>query len=233
MAEANWTFMTGSVGTGVTRRGVTSGTVKPNGGGTYVFGFNTVSATAGSVALYTSQGAFVPNGSGGVITAAICRGPSASPTQYSNYLFIGAQGTGLSDNAYMLGLSDNNPSSLVLRKGTIASGIVDGEEGDAGIIRKSADTFTEGTWLHVRLDMIVNPSGDVILKVWQSDLNANAVTSPVWVGVDGMDDFVDDALGINSLSPPYTSGYMGFGFQHAALSRRAFVDHMTCARQTV
>ena len=223
--------MTGSVGTGITRRGVTSGTVKPAGGGTYVFGFNTVSATAGSVALYTSQGAFVPVASGGIITTAFCRGPSASPTQYSHYVFIGAQGTGLSDNAYMLGLSDNNPSSLVLRKGTIASGLVDGEEGDAGIIRKSADTFTEGTWLHVRLDMIVNPSGDVILKVWQSDLSVNDVDAPVWAGVDGMDDFVDDALGINSGTAPYVSGYMGFGFQSAALSRRAFFDQITCARQ--
>lgn len=231
MAESNWTFLTGVLSGGVVRRGVTSGITKPNGGGTYVFGFNSVSATSGTVALYTAQANFIPTAKGGSITAAIRRGTSASPTGSSCYIFIGAQGTNVSDNAYMLGLSDNQPSSIVLRKGALSSGIVDGEEGDEGILRVAADTVSDGTWVHLRLDMIANPSGDVILKVWQNDLDAHTVALPTWEAVPGMDDYIDDALGVNSGSAPYATGYMGFGFQSAGISRRAYFDHITCARQ--
>lgn len=231
MAESNWTFLTGVLSAGVVRRGVTAGITKPAGGGNYVFGFNSVAATSGTVALYTSQANFIPAAKGGSITAAIRRGTSASPTGSSCYIFIGGQGTSITDTAYMLGLSDNQPSSIVLRKGTLSSGIVDGEEGDEGILRVAADTVDDGTWVHLRLDMIANPSGDVILKVWQNDLGANDVTSPVWEAVAGMDDYIDDALGVNSGSAPYTTGYMGIGFQSAGISRRAYFDHITCARQ--
>lgn len=231
MAEANWSLMTGGLSTGVVRRGVTAGTTPPNGGGTYTFGFNSVAATAGSVALYTAQANFIPAASGGSITAALRRGPSASPTAYSSWLFIGAQGTALSDNAYMLGFSDNNPSTITLRKGALSEGIVDGEEGDEGILRRGTTSYDEGVWVHLRLDMIVNPSGDTILAVWENDLDSDDVTTPTWTAVAGMDDFIDDTLGVNSGSAPFASGYMGYGFQVEGLSRRAYFDHITCARQ--
>ncbi len=237
MAEANWTVMGSSLNNSNVRKGVTAGQTPPNGGGSFVHGFNSVSATAGAVALYTNQGSFIPAAKGGSVRAAIRRGPSGSPSGCSPFIFIGAQGTSVSDNAYMLGLSDSNPSSLVLRKGLISAGIVDGEVGDSGILAKSVDSFTEGTWVHVRLDMIVNPSGDVVLRVYQNDLDVNAVTAPLWALVDGMDAetnnaaFIDDSLGINSGSLPYASGYMGFGFQVDGLARRSFFDHIECIRQ--
>lgn len=230
--------MGSSLSLGNVKRGVTAGTAKPNGGGTFVHGFNSVSNTAGSVALYTNQASFIPTAKGGSIRAAICRGPSASPSGCSPFIFIGAQGTSVSDNAYMLGLSDNDPSALVLRKGLISAGIVDGEVGDSGILAKSSDSFAEGTWLHVRLDMIVNPSGDVVLRAYTNDLGVNVVTSPLWDAVEGLDAadegaaFIDDVLGINSGSAPYSGGYMGFGFQVNGLSRRSFFDQIVCTRQT-
>lgn len=237
MGEANWTVLGSSVSIGNVRRGVTAGSTKPNGGGTYVYGFNSVAAVAGTVGLYTNQANFIPTAEGGSIRAAVMRGPSASPTGFSPFLFIGGQGTSISDNAYMLGLSDASPSTLVLRKGALSEGIVDGELGDDGILAKSTDTFDEGTWYHFRFDMIVNPSGDVVLRVYQNDLGANAVTAPVWALVDGLDAedenaaFIDDALGVNSGSLPYSSGYMGYGFQVDGLSRRSYFDHVECLRQ--
>lgn len=237
MAEANWTVLGSSLSLGNVKRGVTAGSTKPNGGGTYVYGFNSVSATAGAVGLYTNQANFIPTAKGGSLRAAIMRGPSASPTGFSPFLFIGGQGTSVSDNAYMLGLSDAAPTSLVLRKGSIAQGIVDGETGDEGILAKSTGTYDEGTWYHFRLDMIVNPSGDVVLRVYQNNLGANAVTAPVWAAVDGLDGatdgaaFVDDSLGVNSGSLPFATGYMGFGFQVEGLSRRSYFDHIEALRQ--
>lgn len=237
MAEANWTVLGSSLAIGNVRRGVTAGATKPNGGGTYVYGFNSVAAVTGTVGLYTNQANFIPTAKGGSIRAAIRRGPSASPTGFSPFLFIGAQGTSVSDNAYMLGLSDAAPSALVLRKGAISEGIVDGDLGDEGILAKSTGAFDEGDWLHFRLDMIVNPSGDVVLRVYQNDLTANTVAAPVWAAVDGLDAedegaaFIDDALGVNSGSLPFATGYVGFGFQLDGLSRRSYFDHIECYRQ--
>lgn len=237
MAEANWTVLGSSVALGNVRRGVTAGTTPPSGGGTYVYGFNSVAAVTGTVGLYTNQANFIPTAKGGSIRAAVRRGTSASPTGFSPFLYVGLQGTSISDNGYMLGLSDAAPANLVLRKGALSEGIVDGETGDEGILAKSTDTFDEGTWYHLRLDMIVNPSGDVILRVYQNDLTANAVSAPVWAAVDGMDAetdgaaFVDDALGVNSGSLPFATGYMGYGFQVDGLSRRSYFDHIECLRQ--
>lgn len=237
MAEANWTVLGSSLNISNVRRGVTAGTTPPSGGGTFVYGFNSASATAGTVGLYTNQANFIPTAKGGSIRAAIRRGTSASPTGFSPFLFIGLQGASVSDNAYMLGLSDAAPSTLVLRKGALSEGIVDGEVGDSGILAQSTDTFDEGTWYHFRLDMIVNPSGDVILRVYQNILADNAVTAPVWAALDGLDAetdgaaFIDDALGVNSGSVPFAAGYMGFGFQVDGLSRRSYFDHIESYRQ--
>ena len=238
MAEANWNIMGGSLTSGNVKRGVTAGVDKPSGGGNYVYGFNSVNASPGSVALYTSQASFVPTAKGGSVRAAVRRGPSASPSGCSCYVFIGAQGASTADNGYMLGLSDSDPSALMLRKGLISAGIVDGDIGDSGILAKSTATWAEGTWLHIRLDQIVNPSGDVVLRVYMNDLDVNAVNSPLWEAVEGLTAaaegaaFIDDSLGINSGSSPFAAGYIGYGFQVSGLSRRAFIDHVAISRQT-
>lgn len=231
MAEADWSFLTGGLGVGVVDRGVTSGMTPPNGGGSFVYGFNSLATTAGSVGLYTNQANFIPMAKGGSVRGAVKRGASAATTNFSPFLFIGMQGTAVSDLCYMLGLQDTEPYHIVLRKGQMSGGIPEGAPGTLGILRRSTATFSPDTWHHLRLDMVVNVSGDVYLKCFANDLTANAVTAPSWAAIAGMDDFVDDSLGINSGSAPYTSGRVGFGFVSSDISRRAFVDHLQCLRQ--
>jgi hypothetical protein len=83
----------------------------------------------------------------------------------------------------------------------------------------------------LRLDWVVNPGGDIILKVYENDLDTNPVDAPVWEAITGMDDFVDDALGINSGSLPYTSGRWGKGFTFSDANRRAAVDQLVVENQ--
>jgi hypothetical protein len=90
-----------------------------------------------------------------------------------------------------------------------------------------------GTWLHLRLDVIVNSNGDVVLQVLQNDLVAHPLgTPPNWQPVAGMATFIDDATAINSGSQPLTSGRGGFGVTVNDVTRRAFFDHLELQRQT-
>lgn len=233
MAESNWTELTNSLAAPSLARGVTHGIARPPGGGNFCYGWNSRDTAQGVHGLFTNQVDFAPMAKGGSVRGAIQRGISGGPLNFSVMFFIGLQGTLVSDLAYLLGLSDADPHHIILRKGSPASGVPDDAPGSSGVLRRSADTFAPGTWLHLRLDMIANPSGDVILKVFQNDLTVPgaSVVTPDWKGIPGMDDFVDDALGINSGSPPYTSGRAGFAFFKKDVTRRGFVDHVEIMRQ--
>lgn len=234
MASSDWGVLANSLSTGVVDRGVTAGMAPPNGGGSFVYGFNSLSNTAGAVGLYTAQVNFSPMAKGGRISGAMKRGQSGGPTNFSPFLFIGAQAADTTANAYMLGLSDEEPSVIELRKGALVGGLPAGAvtvPPTNGILRRSTSSFANNTYVHLRLDMVVNVNGDVILKVFQNDLAANSVAAPVWTAVPGIADFIDDALGVNSGSAAYTSGYAGFGFQTKDITRRAFFDQLEIARQ--
>jgi hypothetical protein len=101
----------------------------------------------------------------------------------------------------------------------------------AGLLAQSSTSYLQGEWLHLRLDAIVNLNDDVILNAYYSDLDANDVTSPVWQVIPGISQFIDDHLGINSGSQPYTSGRMGFAFQLTEITRRGYFDHAEVIRQ--
>lgn len=249
MAQADWTELTNNIPIASLDRGVTTGIVRPNGGGSFVYGFNSLDTTAGIAALYTNQVNFAPTAAnkGGSIRGAIQRGVSAAPINYSPFFFLLAQGITVNDNAYMLGLQDDSPYRICLRKGSMFNGVPAGSAVSPpvnGILRVSTATYNPGVYHHLRLDAVVNLNGDVILKAYYSDLTANLVTAPVWQAIPGLEDqnlvashgsgtcFVDDALEINSGSAPYTAGYMGFGFQTTNISRRAFFDQIECSRQT-
>lgn len=242
MAEADWTFLTGSLPGNEVARGATAGIAVPNGGGVFTYGMNSVEIVDGVVALHTNQVDFVPMAKGGSVRGAVKRGVSGAPIGFAPFLFIGLGGTGVTDSAYLLGLGDGDPHRIVLRKGALTGGLPDSIVAPAvspNILMRSSDTYDNDTWLHLRLDMIVQGTGDVILQCFQNDLSGHTVTSPSWQTIPGMEGplspsvagFVDDALGVNTGSAPYASGRAGFGALLQDVTRRVFFDHLEIARQ--
>lgn len=241
MAEVDWTELSDDLDLASLDRGVTSGIARPNGGGSFLFGFNSLATSPGAAGYFTNQANFAPTpaNKGGSVRGAIKRGAGAGAINFAPMLYIGLQGASVNDAGYILGLEDNEPHRIVLRKATLVAGLPAAVAGQDSVLRVSTPTFAQDTWLHLRLDMVVNLTGDVILKCWQNDLVANPVTAPVWAAIDGMTDFVDDALGVNStdagvppaLAQPFTNGRMGYAFQTADVTRRGFFDHVRCLRQ--
>jgi hypothetical protein len=230
MGSTDWTYLNDGLDIAAVDRGVTAGIAAPPGGGSFIFGFNSLAAVRGAVALFANQPDFAPMAKGGSIRGCLQRGPGGGPTGFSPFLFLCGQGTSVNDQAYLLGLSDEDPHRVVLRKGSVVAGIA-GAEGPGALLASGA-SFSQGTWLHLRLDVIVNANGDVVLKALQSDLDAHPLdTPPDWQPVPGMVELIDDHLGINSGSQPLTSGRGGFGFACQDVTRRAFFDHLEVRRQ--
>jgi len=232
MAETDWTELSDGLDINTVDRGVTTGVARPPGGGSFLFGFNSLSTAAGAVGFFTNQVDFAPMAKGGSIRGVVARGVSGGPTGFSPFLYLGAQGPSVNDKAYLLGLSDDDPHKIILKKGTIVTGIPAAAKPAAGLLRTSVKTLAPGTFVHLRLDMVVNLNGDVLLDVFENDLSVNPLgTTPDWQPVNGMAQFVDDALGINTGSQPFTSGRAGFGFQTEDVTRRGLFDHIEVFRQ--
>lgn len=233
MASADWTFISDTLDAStVARNVVTSGVVAmPNGGGSFCYGMNSRVVATGVVALFTNLANFAPTTKGGKITGAIQRGVSGGLTGFAPFLFICLGGTSSADNCYQLGLGDSDASHIILRKGAPGLGLPDNAPGTNGVLRRSTDAVLLNAWTHLRLDAIKEPSGDVLLKCFMSNLGANAVTAPVWTAIPGMADFTDDSLGINTGSAPLTSGRMGFGMYVSDTARRCYFDQITADRQ--
>ncbi len=234
MAEADFTVADDSLLTASIRRGVTAGITPPPGGGSFVYGFNSIDLTPGAVALFVNLTNFAPMLKGGSVRMVMKRGVSGGPEGFAPYVFIGLGGTSVNDYGYILGLSDGNPSHIVLRKGRLVDGVPDLTPAlGNGNLRKSTPTVAVDEYVHLRLDMIVNLNGDVRLQMFRNDLAANPLGgSPVWAPIAGMAEFVDDALGVNSGTVPLTTGRGGFGFQSSDVTRRAWLDHFQLFRQT-
>lgn len=232
MAELDWTYLNDGLAIGSVDRGVTAGFTPPPGGGSFVFGFNSLDVSIGAVGLFTNLASFAPTAKGARITGAMKRYPGGGSTGFAPMLFVGLQGPSVNDAGYLLGLGDGDPSRVTLRKGALSAGLPDVAPLGSGVLRRSTTTKALDEWVHLRLDMIVNLNGDVRLQVFENDLDANPLGSaPVWTAIAGMAEFVDDALGINSGSAPYTSGRCGFGFRTSDVTRRAFFDHLEVYRQ--
>lgn len=230
MAEADWTYLNDGLDIATVDRGVTAGIARPPGGGSFLFAFNSLAAVQGAVGLFCNLVDFAPMAKGASIRGCVQRGPGGGPTGFSPFMFLSCQGNSVNDTAYLLGLSDDDPHRIVLRKGAVAVGIPDSE--GPNVLLASGESFSQGTWLHLRLDVIVNDNGDVVLKVLRNDLGAHPLGSPPdWQPVPGMVEFIDDHLGINSGSQPLTSGRGGFGIAVADVTRRGFFDHLELLRQ--
>ena len=232
MAETDWTFLNDGLDAATVDRGVTNGIARPPGGGNFVYGFNSLSTAQGTVGLFTNQANFAPMAKGGSVRAAMQRGVSGGPLNFAPFLFVGLQGPSVNDLGYLLGLGDGDPHHIVMRKGALSGGLPDIPPGTQGVLRRSTATFTPGTWLHLRLDMVVNLNGDVLLQAFQNDLVAHPIgTAPSWQAIPGLDQFIDDALAVNSGSQPFTSGRGGFGFFTKDVTRRGFLDQVEVYRQ--
>ena len=235
MASSDWSVTTNSIDNATIRSGVTSGLTPPNLGGSFVYGFNSrASGFEGARVLkYIGDVNFdpVPSNFGGRITGAVVRLPSGGLTGFAPFLYFSEQANTADGEAYMLGLQDDDPSYIVLRKGVLSQGLPAGILGENGILGKSTSAIAAGTWVHLRLDVVVQGTGDVLLQVFENDVAANGVVSPIWTAVTGIADFTDDTLGVNSGSLPITGGRVGFGMYANDASRRAAFDQLTISRQ--
>jgi len=224
MAQSDFTEFPGSLATALVDRGVSNGFTVPNGGGSWVYGWHTLQSGNGGVGLYYNNVDFAPTVRGGSFRVAMKR---LAGTNCTPMLFGCLAGADVGHVGYLLGLAqDESPARLIIVKGAPSSGLP-----LAQAIVQSTGAYQVDQWLHVRLDIIVQPSGDVNLQVFQNDLDTNQVDSPVWTAVPGLENFVDDSLGINSGSAPYLSGYCGFGYYSGGVGRYAFVDHYEAFRQ--
>jgi hypothetical protein len=244
MSSVDFTELSDGLDLATVDNGVTAGIAAPNGGGSFVYGFNSLAVTPGAVGYFTNQVNFAPMAKGSSVRGAVSRGVSGGTANFSPFLFAGLGGTSVNDACYMLGLSDADPYHIVLKKGVLATGIVDAAPAPAtnGILLRSSATDTIGSatpYRHLRLDVIVNDNGDVILQPFENDLDAQPLgVAPVWVAIPMLNEagvaateFIDDALQVNSGSPAYTSGRGGYGFQTADVTRRAYFDHIEIFRQ--
>ena len=229
MGAADWTVFANSLDPAVLDRGATAGFIPPAGGGSYVFGFNTLQIVSGASALFTNLVNFAPHINGCRLNGALLRHTSGGTIGFSTFLIACAQGPDIADNAYLFGLSDSNPAKIILAKGPIITGVP--EPADPKVMRVSDESVAIGTWAQLRLDVIRQPNDDVLLKMWKNDLTVNDVGVPVWEVIPGMADFIDDNLGIATGSAPFTSGRSGYGFAATDVTRRGAVDHVQLYRQ--
>lgn len=243
MAKSDWQEIADELSSSSAPRGpVTSAVVTPpNGGGSFTFGIHTADNSPGVVAFYSTLADFAPTAKGGTISGCIQKGVGGGGDKFSPFLFICLGGTDSTDLGYKLGLDTSGTPRIVLAKGQLANGIPAVAPGSQGVLRRSAATYSIGAWLHLRLDAIKQPTGDMLLQVFANDLTANSVSSPVWAAVSGLSDFTDDALGVNSSNLgitgsdalPLTSGRMGFGAYVADVNRNSYFDHVKPERQTL
>jgi hypothetical protein len=226
MAQSDWTEMANSLSAAAIARAVTQGITPPNGGGSFVRGFHALQNTTGVYGEVVNGTDFFPLAEGVRIEGAIQRRGDQNGTMMLCML----ESNDVTASGYLLGFTDDEePSHLVVIKGSPSDGL---QETPDGLLLKSTGTYAKSTWGHFRMDIIVQPHGDVHIQLFENDLDSYPVTAAVWVAIPGMPEYIDDALGVNSGSLPYASGgYAGCAFYTAAINRKGFIDHVRVARQ--
>jgi hypothetical protein len=251
MASSDWSQVTGGLSAGSLIQGVAAGLVPPPGGGSFVYGMRAIDAAVGGAALYANASGYGPIGVvGGVQMGGSVRGTlkrrTAGTTGFSPFLFLCLQGLSFSAMAYMLGLSDEIPSRIVLVKGpfspvgnvTIPPPVITSPP-TKGVLACSTATYAPGNWLQLRLDAIANGNGDVVLNCYFNDLTLGgaSVASPTWIPIPGISQYIDDALGINTGTTPLAglsgaNGYAGFGMTKTVPNTTALFDELEVLAQT-
>ena len=237
MSSADWAELDNVLAAGVVERGSNGGVTPPSGGGAAVYAMNSFDGTVvGAVGLYTLIADYSPMAKGGSVIGAVKKIGGAGNDNFAAFLYISASGKDVASMGYVLGLEMTDPYRIVLRK-TGTAGLVGGipEALDGEYLRRSSAQYQVSSELyhHLRLDAILEPTGDVVLECFENDLGAQPIgTTPDWQPIGGMTQFVDDNAGINSGSVPYPSGYVGFcGNWQEAIGRACAFDHLQIERQ--
>ncbi len=231
MAETNWDLVSGSLTGTDTDTGKSTSQTPPAGGGSAIYGFRSLTAVVGAVAHINNQTFFNPMISGGRVSGAMKRFPSAGSTGWSCFVFTALQADSVDADCYMLGLSDASPAKIVLRKGKLSDGIKTSVVGADGVLAVSNASVVEDVWTHLRLDATRNLNNDVVLNVKQNDLSTNDVDEMAWQSILGMAQVTDDAFGAETGSNSLFAGRAGFGYEQRAITRTAFFDQVEVARQ--
>lgn len=246
MGQADWAELGGALDIADLNRGVTAGIDRPNGGGSYVYGYNSLDGTVtGAAGMFVNLSGFKPTGSllsvpdgGCSVRGCVKRVTSPNKLGFSPVLFACAQGDTVNDTAYMMGLSDDDPYEIVLAKGPIVGGAVGADSNAAILARSSAQyNMADGIWHHLRMDCIVQPNGDVLIRGFTNNLATHPVGgSALWNAVTGwpVGGFIDDRLHIASGSAPLWGGWCGFAFAVAnQLNARGAFDALEAYRVVV
>ena len=236
MAQADWNEWDDQSDIASLRHGVSVGYTPPAGGGAFIYGMYTAvsAATCGGLRCAVADYGPVAAGEGVSVRGALYRRAEAA---HAAYLVANAQGSSVEDDAYLLGVEEVEPGRIVIRKGKIGDGMVTGLR----TLAASTLRYAGAAWRHLRLDVLPNANGDVVLNAYLSDLTAHDVTAPVWERIAGLGDppngtpsFVDDVLGVNAGSEPLVvGGYVGFAFHATAIGRFGGFDHLEILRTGV
>jgi hypothetical protein len=237
MGASNWTAVPGSAVPPNVAVGTSGALGVPNGGGSFVFGFNAL-VGGGCAALRLTQASFAPTARGAIVSAAIRRIAGPDPAGSSVMLFASLGSDAVSAVGYLLGIGAGG--RLTLRKGRLDEGLPDVPVGASGVLARGTEVVPVDAWRHLRLEVVVNVSGDSVINCYQSDLGAHPVTAPTWLPIPGMPPhpagvpgtaFLDDTLGIASGSLPIGPGRVGIGFCFTKPAQGAAVDHFHAAKQ--
>lgn len=235
MGASDWTTCTNSLATSSVARNPTSGTPRPPGAGQYLFAMHSRIVQTGAVGLFVNQVGFAPMPFGGIIHGMLTKLVSGGGTNFGAAFFFSAAGPDVSDVAYILALSEAEPAHLLLKKARQIDGLADEAPNPTvnKILRRSVETFGMGEFVQVRLRVIDQPGGDVVLKVQKNDLTAVGanLTTPTWIDVPGMDPFTDDVTQINTGSAPLVGGRAGKSGFFRDVNRRVAFDQVVVEKQ--
>lgn len=233
MASSDFTDLLDGVQDGVAVSGVTAGLPSAPGIGPEIFAFN--SGNSSSVGAIAKRYSAVTFEYGSTMSAAMVRYTGTNQSGHSVFVFSCLNGDPGGDSAdqpcYMLGLADGSPGHIVLAKTTPNLGLMDGSPGNFGILRKSVDPIPLGTWVHLRLQTVVQSNDDVIIRCFRN-ANSDFSAAPDWQPIPGMDEFIDDVTQVNTGTPTLTAGPAGFGYKFAAPALAGAVDHISGQYQT-
>jgi hypothetical protein len=170
----------------------------------------------------------IASGKGGSIT--ICM-KKYNPGDHAPCIFFANGKDVASAEGYILGLSGEEPSRLILKKGHLNSPLTENGE---GTLRISDESWDPDTWLQVSLFVTVQTHGEIALRCRINDPIDVSPPIATPAAIDGMGDFVDDNGAILTSSIPLSgSFYVGHGvYFGGSQGRVGLFDYTIVGRQT-